>query len=136
VAALFQFVGSHVALLLLGAATTGSSGATVVVVVVVVMGLEDFLAQLLLPLVDICIQFISVLTDREFLIVVDRNINLPRANWLVFGVVELGNISVSQSLFSRESSVWVELKKVAEEVQSIVRSSWEHVSQPSWLGLR
>ena len=134
-AAALHIFGSHVALLLLRAATAGSCGATVVVVVVVVMRLEDFLAQLLLPLVDICIQFISVLTDREFLIVIDRNINFARANWLVLGVVELGHISVSQGLFRREPSVWVELKEVTEEVQGIIRGCWEHVSQPSWLCL-
>ena len=45
-----------------------------VVVVVVVVGVHNFLSELLLSLVDICVKFISVLPYGEFLVVINGNI--------------------------------------------------------------
>jgi len=70
-----------------------------VLLVVVVRG-HDLLAELLLPLVYVGIQLVSVLSDGELRVVVDRDINPSVANWLVIGVVELRHIRVSQGLFS------------------------------------
>ena len=116
------------ALLLLRIATTTLSSRFVVVVVVVVVGLQDFLAQLFLSLVDICVEFVSVLSDREFLIVVDWNVDLPIADWLIFWVVELSHVGMSQSLICGQSSIWIELEQVAEEIKGVIRGSREHIS--------
>ena len=117
----FHILGSHIAaLLLLGTATTACSRRLVVVVVVVVVGLQDLLAQLLLSFVDVRVQFVSVLSDRELLVVIDWNVNLPSADWLILRVVELGHIWVAQSLFCGQSSIWIELQQVAEKIQSVV----------------
>ena len=116
------------ALLLLRIATTTLSSRFVVVVVVVVVGLQDFLAQLFLSLVDICVEFVSVLSDREFLIVVDWNVDLPVADWLIFWVVELSHVGMSEGLICGQSSIWIELEQVAEEIEGVIRSSREHIS--------
>lgn len=115
-------------MLLLRAATTTLSSRFVVVVVVVVVGLQNLLAQLLLSLVDICVEFVTVLSDREFLIVVNWNVDLSSTIRLIFRVVELSYIGVSQSLLCGKSSVWVKLKQVAEKIKSVVGGSWEHIS--------
>lgn len=61
---IFHILGSHiVALLLLRATTTACSSSLVVVVVVVVVGLQDLLAQFLLPLVNVGVEFVTVLSD-------------------------------------------------------------------------
>ena len=85
--------------LLLFGGTSLRGRSSIVVVVVVVMGLDDLLAQFLLSLVNICVKFVSVLADRELLVVVDRNINLSCTHRFVFRIMELRNIGVSQSLF-------------------------------------
>ncbi len=88
------------ALLGLGASSALGSASTVVVVVIIVVGLQDTLSQLLLSAVDVCIQFVTVFPDRELLVVVDWDVDAPRAHWLVLRVVELGHIGMSQSLIS------------------------------------
>ena len=60
---------------------------------------HDLLAELLLSLVYVGIQLVSVLSDGEFLIVVDWNVDSSVADWLVIGIVELSHIRVSQGLF-------------------------------------
>jgi len=73
---------------------------------------KDLFAQLLLSLVDVCVQFVAVLSDRELLVVVDRDVDLPRANWLVIWVVELRHVRVAKGLLGGETLSWVELQKV------------------------
>jgi len=41
---------------------------------------------------DIRIELVSVFSDGEFLVVVDRNVNFFLANWFFFRVVELGYV--------------------------------------------
>jgi len=65
-----------------------------------VVGLEDALSEFLLPPVDIVVEFVAVLSDREFLVVINGNVDAARTNRLVFRVVELGNVGVSQGLLS------------------------------------
>lgn len=55
------------------------------VVVVVVVALEQFFAQFLLSFVDVLVQFVAVLTNREFLIVINRDVDLALAVGLVLG---------------------------------------------------
>jgi hypothetical protein len=81
-----------------------------IVVVVVVVALEDLLAQFLLTLVDIRVEFVAVLADREFLVVVNRDHDLARANGLVVRVVELGHVGVAKSLVRRKAFGRVKLK--------------------------
>lgn len=68
-------------------------------VVIVVVALEQFLAEFLLALVNILIESITVLTDRELLVIVNRNMNLLLADRLVLRAVELSDVGVSESLF-------------------------------------
>ena len=61
---------------------------------------QNLLPHLLLALVDIRIELVTVLLDRELLIIIDRNEDFLGAYWLLFGVVELGHIRMLQGLFS------------------------------------
>lgn len=85
---------------------------------------------------DIRIELVSVFSDREFLVVIDRYEDFLRAVWFLVWVVELSNVRMLESLFSGESLVRVELQKALEKVKGIVGSSWEHVSEFLWFGRR
>ena len=97
-----------------------ATSSVVVLVVIVMVGLQDALPQLLLPSVDVCVQFVSVLADRELLVVIDRNVDATRANRFVLRVVELCYIGVSEGLICRQTPSRVELKQAAEQVQGVV----------------
>lgn len=114
-------------------ATLAGSSSLIIVVVVVVVGLEDALSEFLLPPVDIVVEFVAVLSDREFLVVINGNVDAARTNRLVFRVVELGNVGVSQGLLSGQSSIRVKLKEVTEKIDGVVTGGWEHISQASCL---
>lgn len=90
---------------------------------------QSLLAQLLLTLVNVAVQLVSVLSDRELLVVVDRDVDLPLANWLVLWVVELGHVLVLQGLLGAQTLVGVKLQEMAQQIQRFVRSSWEHVTK-------
>lgn len=85
---------------------------------------------------DIRIELVSVFSDREFLVVIDRYEDFLRAVWFLVWVVELSNVRMLESLFSGESLVRVELQKALEKVKGIVGSSWEHVSEFLWFSRR
>ena len=95
---------------------------------------QQLLSHFLLTLVDIRIELVSVFSDREFLVVIDRYEDLLRAVWFLVWVVELSNVRMLKSLFSGESLVGVELQKALEKVKGIVGCGWEHVSKFLWLG--
>ena len=65
------------------------------VLLLVVVRLHDFLAQLFLSLVDISVKFVSILSNRELLVVINRDVDFPVADWLIVWVVELSNVGVS-----------------------------------------
>lgn len=83
---------------------------------------------------NILVQLVSVLSDREFLVVVDRNVNFFSADRFFVWVVELGYVRMLQCLISCQPFVGVELKKIFEQVKGFRRSSWEHVFEFPWLG--
>ena len=84
------------ALLLRAAATTlGGCTTLIAVVVVVVVGLQDTLPQLLLPSMDIRVELVSVLANRELLIIIDRDANAACAHRFVLCIMELCDIRVS-----------------------------------------
>ena len=85
-----------------------------VVVVVVVVGGQDTLSELLLPSVDVRVQLVAVLANRELLIVVDGDVDAARAHWLILRVVELGDVGVAQGLICRQAPIRVELQQVAQ----------------------
>lgn len=85
---------------------------------------------------DVGVELVSVLTDRELLVVVNRDEDLFQAVWLLVWVVELSDVRMLKCLLSGESLAWVELEKVLQQVDSIVRGSWEHISELLWLGSR
>ena len=57
--------------------------------------LHDLLAQLFLSLVDISVEFVPVLSNRELLVVINRDVNFSVTDWLIIWVVELSNVGVS-----------------------------------------
>lgn len=61
---------------------------------------QNLLPHLLLALVDIRIELVAILLDRELLIIIDRNEDLLGAYGLLLRVVELGHIWMLQGLFS------------------------------------
>lgn len=99
--------------------------AGVAVAVIVVVGLKDLSTKLLLTSVDVGVQFVSVFKDGELLIVVNRDVNAACADWLVFWIVELGHIRMTQSLFGTQTSAWVELKQTSKKVECVVGGRWE-----------
>jgi hypothetical protein len=74
------------------------------------MRLEDLFPQLLLALVNICVKLVAVLADRELLIVVNGNVDLLAADWLVLGIMELRDVGVAQGLLSSQTLVRIEMK--------------------------
>lgn len=68
------------------------------------------------------------------MVIVDGDEDLSGADWLLVGVMELCHVWMLQSLLSSQSLVWVKLQKVLHEVEGIIASCWEHISQ--LLGLR
>ena len=131
--------GSLLTLLRRGALARLSLAATasvVVLVVIVMVGLQNALPQLLLSSVDVCVQLVSVLADRELLVVVDGNVDATRANRFVLRVVELCYIGVSEGLICSQTPSRVELKQAAKQVQSVVRGRGEQIPQPAGLGGR
>ena len=70
---------------------------------------EDFLSHLLLSLMDVRVKFVSVLLDRELLVIVDWNEDFLCANWLFLWVMELLYVWMLQGLLSCQTFVWVEL---------------------------
>ena len=56
---------------------------------------EDALSELLLSAVDVSVQLVAILANRELLVVIDWNVDATRAHWLVLWVVELGHIWVT-----------------------------------------
>ena len=104
------------------------------VLLVVVVRRHDLLAELLLSLVYVGIQLVSVLSDRELLVVVDRDVDPSVTDWFVVRVVELCHVRVSQRLLGREALVRVKLEQVLNQVDGLVRCAWEHVSDAPLLG--
>lgn len=82
----------------------------VLIVVVVVVRSKDLLSKFLLALVDVCVEFVAVLSDRELLVVIDGDVNLAGANWLVIGVVKLGDVGMSEGLVGGQPFIWVKLE--------------------------
>ena len=62
------------------------------------MRLQYLLSKFLLACVDISVELVAVLSDGELLVVIDRDVDLFWAHGLVFGVVELRNVGVTQGL--------------------------------------
>ena len=89
------------ALLGLSATLTGCCASPVIVVVVIVVRLQDALPQLFLPSVDIRVQLVAVLANRELRIVINGDVDAARAHRLVFRVVELGYVGVLKGLLRR-----------------------------------
>ena len=80
---------------------TGGTRLTTHLLIVGLMLSEDFLAHFFTSLMNIRVQFVAVFLDGELLVVINRNVNLLRANWLLIRVVELVHVRVLQSLLSR-----------------------------------
>lgn len=69
---------------------------------------------------DISVELVTIFADRELLIIINRDINLLAANWLILRIVELRYIGMSQCLFSCKSFVRVEVQEALQKVQRIV----------------
>ena len=100
------------------------------------MRLQDALPQFLLPPVDVGVKLVAVLADRKLLVVVDRDVNAARTHRLILRIVELGDVGMTKGLFSCQTSIWVELQKVTQQVESVVRSRGKHISKALGLGWR
>lgn len=61
---------------------------------------------------DVGVKFVAILSNRELLVVVDWDVYFPVAVGLVFWVVELGHVRMSQCLLCGQSLVWIEMKKI------------------------
>ena len=70
-------------------------GSLIRVLLLVVVRLHDLLAQLFLSLMDISVKFVPVFSNRELLVVINRDVDFPITDWLIIWVVELSNVGVS-----------------------------------------
>lgn len=61
---------------------------------------------------DVCIEFVPILSNGELLIIIDRDVDFLLADRLIIRVMKLSNVRMSQGLISRESFIRVELKEV------------------------
>ena len=95
------------------------STATHLLVISLVLS-QQLLPHFLLSFVDIRIELVSVFSDREFLVVIDRYVDFLRADWFLIRVVELRDVWVLESLSGCESLIWVELQKVLNKVESFI----------------
>jgi len=88
---------------------TGLLLTTTLGVVHVVMRLKQFLSKFLLALVNVLVEFVSVFTDGELLVVIDRDVNAPFTVWLILRTMELCHVRMLKCLFSRQPFVRVEV---------------------------
>jgi len=84
--------------------------------------------------VNVCVQLVSVLSNGELRVVVDRDVDSSVADWFVIGIVELSHIRVSQGLFGGKAFTRVKLKQVLDQVNCFVGCAREHVSDAPHLG--
>ena len=81
---------------------------------------QQLFPHFLLAFMDIRIELVTVFSDREFLVVIDRYVDFLCADWFLIWVVELRDVWVLESLSGRESLIWVELQKVLNKVESFI----------------
>ena len=81
---------------------------------------QNLFPHLLFALVDIRVQLVPILLDREFLIIVNRDKDLLSADGLLLRVVELSYVWVLQCLLCSEPLIWIELQKVLQQIQCIL----------------
>ena len=91
-----------------------------VVIKALVMRLKNLLPKFNLAHLDIRLELFTILLDRELLIKINRDINLLAAHQLIFRIVELRYIVMSQCLFGGKYLVRVELQEALQKVQRIV----------------
>lgn len=115
-------------------ATTAVRALTAHLLIVGLMLRQDLLSHFFLSLMDVGVKLVAVLFNRELLIIVDRDKDFLRTHGLLLFVVELRHIRMLQSLLSRQPLVGIELQKVLEQVECLLRRSWKHV--PQFLCLR
>ena len=63
-----------------------------IVIVIVVMRLKNLFSELLLTLVNICIQLVPVLSDGKLLIIINWDIDLFGTDGFIIRIVELSHI--------------------------------------------
>ena len=115
---------------------TGGTRLTAHLLVVGLVLSEDFLAHFFASLMNIRVEFVAVLLDRELLVIINWNENLLCANWFLVGIMELVHVRMLESLLCSQSLVGVELKQVLEEIKSVLAGGREHVAQLLGLGGR
>ena len=92
--------------------TTRSRRLSSHLLVVRLMLLQNLLPQLLLSFVDIRIELVAILSDWEFLVVINRNEDLFLAFGFILGVVELGHIWMLQGLLCSKPLTRIELEQI------------------------
>ena len=84
------------------------------------MALENLLSELLLASMDVGVQFLSVLSDGELVVVVHRDVDLLLANWFILRLMEQLHVRVLKCIFGRRTFGRVELQQSTHQVQGIV----------------
>ncbi len=84
------------------------------------MALENLLSELLLASMDVGVQFLSVLSDGEFMVIVHCDVDLLLANWLILRLMEQLHVRVLECIFGRRTFGRVELQQSTHQVQGIV----------------
>lgn len=85
-------------------------------VVVVGVVAHDAFAQFLTPALNVRVQLVPVIPDRELLIVINWNVYRLRAIRLVRRVMELSHVRVLQTLVGSEPFAWIEDKEALDHV--------------------
>ena len=75
-------------------------------------------SRLFLPLRYVAVELLSVLFQRQFLVLVQLNRYFPLTNNLLFLLMKLSHVWVLERLFSSQTLLRVELKKLFKQVDS------------------
>lgn len=93
------------------------------------MRLKYFLSEFFLSLVNVRIQFVSVLSDGELMIVIHGNIYGLFATGLVFLAMELSYVRVLQSFDCGQTFAGIKLQQSFQQIQSLIACSREQFMQ-------
>ena len=70
---------------------------------------QQLFPHFLLAFMDIRIELVTVFSDREFLVVIDRYEDFFHAVWFLIWIVKLSNVRMLKCLFRGESLMGIEL---------------------------
>ena len=82
------------------------------------------------PFSDIVVEGLTVLSDGEFFIVVHADVDWFFADYLLFLVMEIFDVRMSEGLLRRQPGQWTKSQQPSNEINSFLTSPWEKRMKP------